>query len=202
LGVPEDLSGVLGNWSVPGLYFTRLLSFLSRVALCLAGAFAMASNWYFQSLGNVIGPISSVELRQRAAQGQIDANTMVAKDVPDRWVRADRVTGLIGPPGPHDGARRQAPADDSAADLSSPAPMLSGINISPPPVRKPDAKIFEYKVLTPKDKALGGKLDAERLEEALNAYAREGWRVVAAVAGSIHGVTSATREELVIILER
>jgi hypothetical protein len=57
-------------------------------------------------------------------------------------------------------------------------------------------------VLTPKDKVFTGKFDAERLEEALNAYAQEGWRVIAAVAGSIHGVTSATREELVVILER
>jgi hypothetical protein len=162
----------------------------------------MASNWYFQSLGNVIGPISSTELRQRVAQGQIDANTMVAKDAPERWVRADRVTGLIGPPGSHEGSSREATAADSSADLSTPAPMLSGIHVMPAPVRKSEGKVFEYKVLTAKDKAFGGKLDAERLEEALNAYAREGWRVVATVAGSIHGVTSATREELVIILER
>jgi hypothetical protein len=162
----------------------------------------MASNWYFQSLGNVIGPISSTELRQRVSQGQIDANTMVAKDVPDRWVRADRVTGLIGPPGPHTSASPPAPAADSSEDLSTPAPMLSGIHVMPAPAKKSDGKIYEYKVLTPKDKALAGKFDAERLEEALNAYAQEGWRVIATVAGSIHGVTSSTREELVIILER
>jgi hypothetical protein len=164
----------------------------------------MASNWYFQSLGNVIGPISSTELRQRVSQGQIDANTMVAKDEPDRWVRADRVTGLIGPPGPHTVTGPPAPAadSDSVEDMTTPAPMLSGIHVMPRPVRKADGKIYEYKVLTPKDKAFGGKFDAERLEEALNAYAQEGWRVVATAAGSIHGVTSSTREELVVILER
>jgi hypothetical protein len=165
----------------------------------------MASNWYFQSLGNVIGPITSTELRQRASQGQIDANTMVAKDVPDRWVRADRVTGLIGPPGPHTASATPAPpaddASDSAADLTTPAPMLSGIHYIPPPPSA-DGKACEYKVLTPKDKALGGKFDADRLEESLNLYAQEGWRVCAAVAGSIHGLTSANRTELVIILER
>jgi hypothetical protein len=162
----------------------------------------MASNWYFQSLGNVIGPITSGELRQRVSQGQIDANTMVAKDVPDRWVRADRVTGLIGPPGPHSPAVAAAPLADGAEEPLHPAPMLSGIHVAPPPVRKADAKIYEYKVLTPKDKAFTGKFDAERLEEALNAYAQDGWRVVGVVAGSIHGVTSATREELAIVLER
>jgi hypothetical protein len=161
----------------------------------------MASSWYFQSLGNVIGPISSTELRQRAALGQIDANTLVAKDAPERWVRADRVTGLIPPPGAHDAASAAAPVFDSAADLSPPAPTLSGINI-PPPVRKSDSKIYEYKVLTPKDKALAEKLDAKGLETVLNAYAQEGWRVVGVVAGSIHGFTSTSREELVIILER
>jgi hypothetical protein len=161
----------------------------------------MASNWYFQSLGNVIGPISSTELRQRVSQGQIDANTMVAKDAPDRWVRADRVTGLIGPPAPHTGGSPSTSPADSVDDLT-PAPMLSGIHVAPTPVRKADAKIYEYKVLTPKDKAFTGKFDVERLEETLNAYAQDGWRVVAAVAGSIHGVTSATREELVVILER
>jgi hypothetical protein len=162
----------------------------------------MASNWYFQSLGNVIGPISSAELRQRVSQGQIDANTMVAKDEPDRWVRADRVTGLIGPPGPHTVASAAASPADSVEDMTTPAPMLSGIHVLPKSVRKSDGKIYEYKVLTPKDKAFSGKFDAERLEEALNAYAQEGWRVIATVAGSIHGVTSATREELVMILER
>ena len=169
----------------------------------------MASNWYFMSLGNVVGPISSTELRQRAAQGQIDADTMVAKDVPERWVRADRVTGLIAPQDPHDSGSRPPPqaADiasaDSGADLSSPAPMLSGIGSAPPPaVKKSDVKIFEYKVLTSKDKSFTGKFDAEKLEETLNAHAREGWHVIAAVSGSIHGVASAGREELLIILER
>jgi hypothetical protein len=166
----------------------------------------MASNWYFQSLGNVIGPITSTELRQRASQGQIDANTMVAKDVPDRWVRADRVTGLIGPPGPHQASASAAAsatdgASDSSADMSTPAPMLSGIHYIPPPPAT-NGKACEYKVLTPKDKALAGKFDADRLEETLNLYAQEGWRVCTAIAGSIHGLTSANRTELVIILER
>lgn len=161
----------------------------------------MASSWYFQSLGNVVGPISSTELRQRVAQGQIDANTMVAKDVPERWVRADRITGLV-PQGPHvAGSTQASSASDSATDLSTPAPMLSGINI-PPPVRKPDGKLFEYKVLTSKDKAFTGRFDAASLEEVLNVYAREGWRVVSSVAGTIHGVTSSSREELVVLLER
>ena len=144
----------------------------------------------------------AVEARHLSKRFRVGGETVHALREVSFRIDPAAVTGLIGPPGTHGAASREARANDSAEDLATPAPMLSGINIAPPPVRKPDAKVFEYKVLTPKDKALGGKLDAERLEEALNAYAQEGWRVVAAVAGSIHGVTSATREELVIILER
>ncbi len=46
-------------------------------------------------MGNTIGPMSSVELRMRALQGQITADTPVAKDFPDKWSRADKVSGLM-----------------------------------------------------------------------------------------------------------
>ena len=36
----------------------------------------------------------------------------------------------------------------------------------------------EYKVMTQKDKFLSGKFDPEKLEEAMNAYAEEGWEVI------------------------
>jgi hypothetical protein len=80
--------------------------------------------------------------------------------------------------------------------------MLSGIRSAPPSPQNRDHKACEYKVLTPKDKSFAGKFDAEKLEESLNLYAQQGWRVAAAVAGSIHGVTSSTRTELLVILER
>lgn len=59
----------------------------------------------------------------------------------------------------------------------------------------------EYKVLTQKDKWFSGKFDPQRLEEALNAYAQQGWQVKSTFSADIPGVMG-RREEAVIILER
>ena len=60
---------------------------------------------------------------------------------------------------------------------------------------------MQYKVLTQRDKWFGGKFDAERLEQALNFLAQQGWVVRSMVAGTIGGI-SGNREELVVLLER
>ncbi|MDR0720248.1 MAG: DUF4177 domain-containing protein [Treponema sp.] len=60
----------------------------------------------------------------------------------------------------------------------------------------------EYKVLTQKDKWFSSKFDPGRLEEALNAYAGEGWRVVSCVCGDFPGFVGRERQEIVIIMER
>lgn len=62
--------------------------------------------------------------------------------------------------------------------------------------------MFQYKILTQKDRWFGGKFDPNRVEEALNAYAQEGWRLSEAVTASFPGFMSGNREELIIILER
>lgn len=59
----------------------------------------------------------------------------------------------------------------------------------------------EYKVLTQKDKWLSGKFDPEKLEQALNSYAQQGWRVVATATAQFAGLMAA-REEMIAILER
>lgn len=59
----------------------------------------------------------------------------------------------------------------------------------------------EYKVLTQKDKWFSGKFSPEKLEEALNSYAQQGWKVIAAATADVPGLC-ANRQELVIILER
>ena len=59
----------------------------------------------------------------------------------------------------------------------------------------------EYKVLTQKDKWFSGKFDPDKLEEALNAYAEQGWAVKAATTASIPGF-GGNRDELIVILER
>ena len=60
----------------------------------------------------------------------------------------------------------------------------------------------EYKVLTQKDKWFSGKFDPIKLEEALNAYAKQGWKVVSSFSADIPGFLAGAREEAIIILER
>jgi hypothetical protein len=62
--------------------------------------------------------------------------------------------------------------------------------------------VRQYKILTQKDRWFGGKFDPNRVEEALNAYAQENWRLAEAVTASFPGFFSQNREELIIILER
>lgn len=60
----------------------------------------------------------------------------------------------------------------------------------------------EYKVLSQKDKWFSGKFDPLRLEQAINAYAQQGWVVKAAFTAEIPGIMSHSREEAIVILER
>ncbi len=60
----------------------------------------------------------------------------------------------------------------------------------------------EYKILTQKDKWFSGKFDPERLEQAINAYAAQGWQVVSSATAQFPGLFSGNREEMVVILER
>ena len=61
--------------------------------------------------------------------------------------------------------------------------------------------MYQYKILTQKDSFLSGKISPERLEDALNSYARQGWRVIAMTATSFPSFAS-KREELMIVMER
>lgn len=60
----------------------------------------------------------------------------------------------------------------------------------------------QYKVLTQKDKWFSGKFDPERLEEAVNSYAQQGWKVKSAFTAEIPGLMGQKREEAIFILER
>lgn len=60
----------------------------------------------------------------------------------------------------------------------------------------------EYLVLSQKDKWFSGKFDPEKLEQALNSYASQGWRVATSATADMPGGFGGTRQEIVIILER
>lgn len=59
----------------------------------------------------------------------------------------------------------------------------------------------QYKVLTQKDKWFSGKFDPERLEQAVNAYAGQGWTVRGITTASIPGF-GGNRDELIVLMER
>lgn len=61
--------------------------------------------------------------------------------------------------------------------------------------------MMQYKILTQKDRFFAGKFDPEKLEEAINSYASEGYVVKAATTATIPSF-GGSREEMIIILER
>jgi hypothetical protein len=66
----------------------------------------------------------------------------------------------------------------------------------------PDANQHrEYKVITQKDKWFSGKFDPEKVEGALNAYAKQGWVLKGVATASVPGF-GGNRDEIVIIMER
>jgi len=59
--------------------------------------------------------------------------------------------------------------------------------------------MYEYKVVTERDKRFTGGFDADTLEATLNSYASEGSRVVDVVAANL---MKSAKAELVMVLER
>lgn len=64
------------------------------------------------------------------------------------------------------------------------------------------ARPKEYKLICSRDKIFEGKFDLARLEEALNLFARQGWIVKAMTTPHLKGFGDATKEEIVVLLER
>lgn len=62
--------------------------------------------------------------------------------------------------------------------------------------------IYEYKVLSQKDKWFSGKFDPTVLEQAINSYAQQGWKLVGCATADIGGGFSAGRQEFIAVLER
>lgn len=60
---------------------------------------------------------------------------------------------------------------------------------------------YEYKILTQKDKWFSSKFDPINLEQALNAYAQHGWRVISCATADILGIRK-SRQEFIAVLER
>src|SRR5687768_6197606 len=55
----------------------------------------MASQWYVQVMGEVLGPLSDDGLREMVAKRQLTPDDMVGKGSSANWVPAARVRGLF-----------------------------------------------------------------------------------------------------------
>ena len=164
------------------------------------------SAWFVQLMGETLGPVAGAELLNMAATGRIQQDTLVSHHAEGPWVTALHVKGLF------DSAALAAAIKDShhresAPNRASEQPaeriepeIASGSSKGgdqPPSPSSPRP----YKVLTQRDKWFAGKFDPERLEDAINAYAADGWKVCG-VATTMFGTPAGKREEVVVLMER
>ena len=54
----------------------------------------MATEWYYQIMNDVIGPLTSSQLVDRVRSGQVKEDTLIRKD-DSQWVTASQVNGLF-----------------------------------------------------------------------------------------------------------
>jgi hypothetical protein len=66
----------------------------------------MATKWYYQVMGEEIGPLTSDQLKRLAQIGKVARDTLVRKGVAGDWIFAEHVRGLFGPV---DDAAQQTP---------------------------------------------------------------------------------------------
>jgi hypothetical protein len=60
--------------------------------------------------------------------------------------------------------------------------------------------MFEYKVLTERDKTFSGAFDPDALERVLNEYAADGWRLAESFMAA--SLWKSAKAEIIMILER
>jgi hypothetical protein len=77
-----------------------------------------AQQWWIQTGGDVIGPVSSSRLKELAAQGNVAADTFVSIDN-IKWVRASKIRGLLGP------SSKQSNQVEEQAELRATSPTDS-----------------------------------------------------------------------------
>jgi len=121
--------------------------------------------------------------------------------------RRDRAEGPEGPRGcgdriPERRAPGRSPPLGEFATLASHKVIEINLNLCNFfECNRGEGTMKEYKVLTQKDKFFSNKFDPEKLEQALNAYAEQGWHVLSVTTASIPGFGGA-RDEVIVIFER
>ena len=162
--------------------------------------------WYVQSMGDVLGPYSDAQLKQQACDDRIQFDTQVALSAQGPWVPASKVKGLFSPnPAVEELAVAAQSAGQAARGHAGEVNNISRTHYELPPQPTASAQKNEdrrrYKVLTQKDKWFAGKFDPERLEDAINFYAGEGWSV-RGVSTTLYAGVGGKREEVLVVLEK
>jgi len=89
----------------------------------------MAAEWFYQVMGQQLGPVSAVELRALANAGTVQPDTLVRKGTDGCWVWAEKVQGVFRPSGsraaqavPLSGTKPTGRATVPLAEQKSPVP--------------------------------------------------------------------------------
>jgi hypothetical protein len=99
----------------------------------------MTREWYFQVMGQDVGPLTAAELKGKVSMGQIQPDTLVRKGSDGKWIFATNVKGLIPPPPPPPPPPELPPSpvvpmpeanETSATKLDVPAARLAGVPTS------------------------------------------------------------------------
>ena len=132
-------------------------------------------NYYYATPTNeTVGPLSIEDLGGLLRSGTITRDTLVTAESPEDWQPYHTFVQKNPPP---------------------PIPTQT------PTKTNERQNLKEYKILTQKDKWFSGKFDPELLEQAVNAYAKHGWRVISCATAQIPGFAG-NREEMIVVLER
>lgn len=97
----------------------------------------MSAEWYYQVMGEVVGPMSASELKRLALAGEIRVDTLVRKGDEGNWVLAERVKGL---PTSTEREPARTPRTSPGKTTSSPAQAsrtpYQAVSPSPAPARE------------------------------------------------------------------
>ncbi len=59
------------------------------------GSTSLSTEWFYQAMGDVVGPLNAAELRAHAHSGRIMCDTFVRRGPDGQWLSADRIKGLF-----------------------------------------------------------------------------------------------------------
>lgn len=130
----------------------------------------MSEKWYYQIMGEVVGPLSADEVRAHAQNGLITPDTLVRKGAEGRWVTAHRVKGLF---------------DRKPATAPSP----------PPRQQAPDRR--EPPVATPEPSPARSRAGKVQLRRRLTTYGGIGALVLVVLAAFVWYMLPVSREKMV-----